>query len=103
MTNTLVLSGKDVSEAVYKNLEVRISSLQTKNVTPGLAVILVGEDPASQVYVRSKTKTFNRLLLYTKTFRLSSDISGKELLKHINKLNIIIIFQVLISKIVIII
>ena len=87
MTNTLVLSGKDVSEAVYKNLEVRISSLQTKNVTPGLAVILVGEDPASQVYVRSKTKTFNRLLLYTKTFRLSSDISGKELLKHINKLN----------------
>ena len=88
MTNTLVLSGKDVSEAVYKNLEDRISSLQTKNVTPGLAVILVGEDPASQVYVRSKTKTFNRLLLYTKTFRLSSGISGKELLQHINKLNI---------------
>jgi methylenetetrahydrofolate dehydrogenase (NADP+)/methenyltetrahydrofolate cyclohydrolase len=88
MTDTLILSGKDVSSAVYEDLKGRISSLRSKKIVPGLAVILVGDDSASQVYVKSKTRTFNRLSLYTKTIRLLSDISEEELLDHIRKLNI---------------
>ena len=87
MSDLLVLSGKEVSSAVYRGLSSRIQILKEKNIIPGLAVILVGEDPASQVYVRSKTRTFKKLDLFTKTYRLSSDISQDELLDLIVELN----------------
>ncbi len=87
MSNLLVLSGKEVSSAVYRDLSDRIQTLKEKSIIPGLAVILVGEDSASQVYVRSKTKTFKKLNLFTKTYRLSENISQKELLHLIIELN----------------
>ena len=87
MTDQLILSGKEVSASVYDSLDQKIKSLKKNNITPGLAVVLVGEDSASQVYVRSKTKTFNRLNLFTKTYRLPSDSSEKELLELIDELN----------------
>ncbi|MEL1226345.1 MAG: tetrahydrofolate dehydrogenase/cyclohydrolase catalytic domain-containing protein [Candidatus Neomarinimicrobiota bacterium] len=68
----MILSGKEVSASVYDSLDQKIKSLRKNNITPGLAVVLVGEDSASQVYVRSKTKTFNKLSLFTKTYRLPS-------------------------------
>ena len=80
MSDLLVLSGKEVSSSVYRKLSNRIQTLKEKNIIPGLAVILVGEDPASQVYVQSKTKTFKKLNLFTKTYRLSNNISQDELL-----------------------
>ena len=60
MSDLLVLSGKEVSVSVYHELSDRIQTLREKTIIPGLAVILVGEDPASQVYVQSKTKTFKK-------------------------------------------
>ena len=87
MIDPLILSGKEVSASVYDSLDQKIKSLRKNNITPGLAVVLVGEDSASQVYVRSKTKTFNKLSLFTKTYRLPSDSSEKELLKLIDDLN----------------
>ena len=87
MIDTLVLSGKEVSASVYDSLDQKIKKLRDHSITPGLAVVLVGENPASQVYVRSKTKTFNKLGLYTKTYRLPSDSLQKELLKLIDDLN----------------
>jgi methylenetetrahydrofolate dehydrogenase (NADP+)/methenyltetrahydrofolate cyclohydrolase len=87
MSEPLILSGKDVSQSVYKSLLNRISILKDQNITPGLAVVIVGEDPASQVYVRSKTKQFKRLNLNTKTFRLLDSTSEDELLKLIHVLN----------------
>ena len=87
MINPLILSGKEVSASVYNSLVHKISSLKRNNITPGLAVVLVGEDSASQVYVRSKTKAFNKLNLFTKTYRLPSDFSEKELLELIDDLN----------------
>ncbi len=87
MTNTQLLSGKDVSESVYSSISERISILKDKNIIPGLAVILVGNDPASSIYVRSKTKTFKRLKLHTNTLKLPSSISQKELIKSIKELN----------------
>ena len=87
MTDPLILSGKEASASVYNSLDQKIKSLRKNNITPGLAVVLVGEDSASQVYVRSKTKTFNKLSLFTKTYRLPSDSSEKELLELIDNLN----------------
>ena len=87
MTDPLILSGKEVSASVYDSLDQKIKSLRKNNITPGLAVVLVGEDSASQVYVRSKTKTFNKLSLFTKTYRLPSASSERELLELIDDLN----------------
>ena len=87
MSDPLILSGKDVSQSVYENLKDRISVLKSKNITPGLAVVLVGDDPASQVYIRSKTKKFNQLGLNNESHRLSIDTSEKDLLNLIDQLN----------------
>ena len=87
MSDLLVLSGKDVSSSVYKGLFERIHALREKGITPGLAVVLVGEDPASQVYVRSKTRTFKKLDLFTQTYRLPKDTRQDELLGLIKELN----------------
>ena len=87
MSDLLILSGKDVSSSVYKGLSERIYTLREKGITPGLAVVLVGEDPASQVYVRSKTRTFKKLDLLTQTYRLPKDTSQDELLGLIKELN----------------
>lgn len=83
----LILSGKDVSLDVYKSLKLRIQSLSKKGVFPGLAVVLVGENPASRVYVNSKTKTFKKLSIHSKTFTLPVDVTSKDLLDLIKSLN----------------
>ena len=67
MAETKILSGKVVSDAVYTALESRIQSLKKANVIPGLAAVIVGEDPASQVYVRNKTRRFSKLKLHSET------------------------------------
>ena len=87
MSEPIILSGKEVSTSVYESLKDKIEDLRKNQIIPGLAVVLVGEDPASQVYVRSKTKTFKNLNLHTETFRLSSDMSEESLLSLIKKLN----------------
>ena len=87
MSDPKILSGKDVSNDVYKSLSTRIKLLKDKKIIPSLAVILVGDNPASSVYVRSKAKTFKKLNLFSKTFTLSSDVSSEDLLDLIFKLN----------------
>mgnify|MGYP001393874310 FL=1 len=87
MSEPIILSGKEVSASVYESLKDKIEDLRKNQIIPGLAVVLVGEDPASQVYVRSKTKIFKNLNLHTETFRLSSDVSEESLLYLIKKLN----------------
>jgi len=87
MSNPLILSGKDVSLSVYDNLKKRISSLKENDIIPGLAVILVGEDPASQIYVRTKAKKFKQLNLLTESFPLNSETSEGDLLTLIHELN----------------
>ena len=54
----LILNGKFVAATRFESLKIKISQFRSaKGIVPGLAVVLVGEDPASQVYVRNKTKT----------------------------------------------
>ena len=87
MINTKILSGIEASHALYDSLHERIASLKDKGITPGLAAILVGEDPASQIYVRNKTKRFDALGLKSELYRLEKTVSQDELLNLIAKIN----------------
>ena len=85
--DTKILSGKDVSNATYQALQSRIEALKSQSIVPGLAVLLIGEDAGSQIYVRNKTKKFADLGLYSNTFQYSSSISQEDLLSKIRELN----------------
>ncbi|SVD17798.1 uncharacterized protein METZ01_LOCUS370652, partial [marine metagenome] len=65
MSDTLILSGKDAAGSVYADLTSRIESVIDKGKLPGLAAVWVGNDPASRVYVRSKTKRFRSMGLHS--------------------------------------
>ena len=82
-----ILSGKDVSRKVYSDLKPRINSLKEKGITPCLAVILVGNDSASEIYVNSKTKKFKSLGLHSKTFHFENSIDETTLIRNIQALN----------------
>lgn len=84
---TKILSGKTASDSVYKSLKPRISILKSKDITPALAVILVGNDIPSQLYVSGKTKKFQTLGLYSQTFNFSGNASQKSILEKISELN----------------
>ena len=82
-----ILSGKEISRKIYSDLILRIDSLKKMGITPCLAVILVGEDPASKIYVKSKIKKFESLGLHFKTIYLKSSIDEIELIRNVKVLN----------------
>jgi len=87
MTSSKVLSGLDTAATVYESFNDRIKVLSTKGVVPGLCVVLVGEDPASQIYVRTKSKKLKSLGLVSETIRLDADVTEQKLLSIIEDLN----------------
>lgn len=87
MTSSKVLSGLDTAATVYESFNDRIKVLSTKGVVPGLCVVLVGEDPASQIYVRTKSKKLKSLGLISETIRLDADVTEQKLLSIIEDLN----------------
>ena len=87
MTETKILSGKEVASAVYDDLISRIDRLTSEKITPGLAAVLIGDDPASQVYVRNKRRRFENMGLFGETFRMEEDSSESDVLAFINDLN----------------
>ena len=84
---TSILSGLEASKALYSSLEDRINHLKQHGIVPGLAAVLVGSNPASEIYVKNKTKKFESLGLKTDVFRLEETVSEDELLSLISKLN----------------
>lgn len=86
MSPELIL-GKTVSESIYAELAERIEDLRSKGTTPGLAVVLVGEDPASQVYVRMKGKKCEELGMHSVTMILPENTTQDELLDKVDELN----------------
>lgn len=86
MTATII-SGKQVSEEIRKGITEEVVQLKEQGIVPGLAVVLVGEDPASQVYVRNKEKACHDLGFYSEVHRLSADTSEEELLALVDRLN----------------
>ena len=86
MTARLIL-GKDVSDAIYAELRQRIDALKAKGVTPGLAVVLVGDNPASKVYVRKKGEMCESLGMNSLTVCMPESTTQEELLAKIAELN----------------
>ena len=78
-----ILDGKALSRQVEAELKLRVDAMREKGNIPGLEVILVGEDPASQLYVGNKEKACARLGVYSKTVRLPENTTQEELEKEI--------------------
>ena len=87
MTSSKVLSGLDTAATVYESFNDRIKVLSTKGVVPGLCVVLVGEDPASHIYVKTKSKKLKSLGLVSETISLDADVTEQKLLSIIEDLN----------------
>lgn len=82
-----LISGPAVAEEIYGELRERIAKLKSEGTMPGLAVILVGDDPASQVYVRNKGRKCEELGMHSETIVLPRETTEAELLARIDVLN----------------
>ena len=85
--DTLLLKGKPVSDSIRLSLEPRVQSLMETGIVPKLAAIIVGDDPASQVYVRNKARAFKKLSCESQTYHLDSKSSEEDVLALIDRLN----------------
>ncbi|WP_035611944.1 bifunctional methylenetetrahydrofolate dehydrogenase/methenyltetrahydrofolate cyclohydrolase FolD [Haloferula sp. BvORR071] len=82
-----VIDGKAVAAAVLEECRAETAELKAKGITPGLAVVLVGDDPASHVYVSSKVKTCGELGLHSRKIVLPAATTQEELLAVVRELN----------------
>jgi methylenetetrahydrofolate dehydrogenase (NADP+)/methenyltetrahydrofolate cyclohydrolase len=82
-----LIDGRAIAEKVYVDLRREIAELKAKGVTPGLAVVLVGDDPASRAYVRSKDKMCRDLGLHSLKLELPASTTQTELLSRVEELN----------------
>ena len=82
-----IISGKEIANAMRAELASDVEGLIAREVTPGLTVVLVGEDPASQVYVRMKGKACEALGMKSDTIRMPVETSESELLSLLQRLN----------------
>ena len=82
-----LIDGRGIAEKVYVDLRSEIADLKKRGVTPGLAVVLVGDNPASRAYVRSKDKMCRELGLHSVKLELPATTTQAELLAQIERLN----------------
>ncbi len=82
-----IIDGRAVAENVYAQLRGEIAELKARGITPGLAVVLVGDDPASRAYVRSKDKMCRELGLHSVKLELPASTTQDELLRRVDQLN----------------
>lgn len=83
-----IIDGKQIANDIRKNIAEQVSNIKKNfNVTPTLAVILVGNDPASEVYVSNKEKSAHSVGMNSIQFKLASDIGESELIAKIQELN----------------
>ncbi len=82
-----LIDGRVVAEKVYSELRGEIATLQTHGITPGLAVVLVGDDPASRAYVRAKDKMCRELGLHSVKLELPAETAQADLLARVEELN----------------
>lgn len=83
----MIIDGTQIGNDIREKLKSRIEALKEKGKPPGLAVILVGENPASKVYVRMKEKACESLGIHSEKFALPADTTQDELLALIQRLN----------------
>jgi methylenetetrahydrofolate dehydrogenase (NADP+) / methenyltetrahydrofolate cyclohydrolase len=82
-----IISGKIISSSVKDGLRTEVAALSKRGITPGLTVVIVGENPASQIYVKSKEKTATELGMNSNVIRYESGITESDLLNTVLTLN----------------
>ncbi|MEE9194089.1 MAG: bifunctional methylenetetrahydrofolate dehydrogenase/methenyltetrahydrofolate cyclohydrolase FolD [Thermodesulfobacteriota bacterium] len=83
-----LIDGKKVSEDTRAEIAKGIEELKSSSgITPGLAAVLVGDDPASEIYVRNKRKACEKVGIYSEEHKLPAETTEEELLELVNKLN----------------
>ncbi|MEG1393742.1 MAG: bifunctional methylenetetrahydrofolate dehydrogenase/methenyltetrahydrofolate cyclohydrolase FolD [Christensenellaceae bacterium] len=82
-----IISGKELSAEIREELKVKVKKLKEKGIVPGLAVIQVGDDGGSTIYVNNKEKACAEIGMYSEVNRLSDNITQKELLALVEKYN----------------
>ena len=82
-----LIDGRAVAEKVYAELRDEIAGLKSRGVTPGLAVVLIGDDPASRAYVRAKDRMCRELGLHSVKLELPATTTQEELLARVDELN----------------
>lgn len=82
-----IIDGKAISAAVLADVAAEVKELKEKGIVPGLAVIIVGDDPASRVYVNNKKKACANAGIYSEEFALPADTTQDELLALVASLN----------------
>ncbi len=82
-----LIDGRVIAENVYVELRREIAELKSKEIAPGLAVVLVGDNPASRTYVRSKDKMCRALGLHSVKLELPVSTTQDELLARVQRLN----------------
>lgn len=87
MHTPIILDGKSVAAAVLEECRAEVAELLARGIQPGLAVVLVGEDPASQVYVGSKARTCADLGFHSLKIELPAETTQEELLQVVRNLN----------------
>ncbi|MCK9222709.1 MAG: bifunctional methylenetetrahydrofolate dehydrogenase/methenyltetrahydrofolate cyclohydrolase FolD [Limnochordia bacterium] len=84
-----ILDGKAIAAEIRAKVKEDVSRLQSaRGITPGLAVVLVGDDAASQIYVNMKKRACNEVGFHSKEYRLPASTTQEELLQLINRLNV---------------
>ena len=82
-----LIDGKAIAQKIHAQSKAAVEALKQSGVTPGLAVVLVGDDPASRAYVRSKDKMCHELGVHSVKFELSANTSQSDLIALVEKLN----------------
>ena len=83
----VIIDGKKLAKKTRENLKIECSNLKEKNIIPKLSVIMVGEDPASKIYVKTKSKACDEIGIKYEEHILNENITQKELIELIHKLN----------------
>lgn len=82
-----IIDGREISRAIREELKAEVAALRARGVAPALAVILMGDNPASVSYVASKTQACAEIGVESETFRLPTDVSAAEALALVERLN----------------
>ncbi len=85
--SSAIINGKEIGQEIRKSVEKRVDELKEQGITPGLAVILVGENPASKTYVANKQKSCEAIGMFSELIKLPGDATQEALLDQIRNLN----------------
>ena len=85
--SSAIINGKEIGQEIRKSVEVRVNALKEQGITPGLAVILVGDNPASKTYVANKQKSCEAIGMFSELIKMPEDTTQEALLDQIRDLN----------------